>query len=153
MNVAATVDGPISVAGLPATVTGHVQRLTWLQDQGNLAKVSLDRDQFLRGLAWRATSALRVWTFSSGPANHKSCWRTGKSDPADATEVVRAALAQRGQGAGKSKDGNVEAHSPGNAECRCASKTPQVAIDLSKGSHTDPVCRGAVGTTSPVVSP
>lgn len=35
--------------------------------------------------------------------------RTGKSDPADAVEAARAALSGRAQGAGKTRDGNVEA--------------------------------------------
>lgn len=41
--------------------------------------------------------------------NRQSRRRTGKSDPADAIEAARAALSGRAQGAGKSKDGNVEA--------------------------------------------
>ena len=35
--------------------------------------------------------------------------RSGKSDPLDAIEAARAALSGRAQGAGKAKDGNVEA--------------------------------------------
>jgi transposase len=41
--------------------------------------------------------------------NRQSRRRTGKSDPADAIEAARAALSGRAQGAGKAKDGNVEA--------------------------------------------
>ena len=41
--------------------------------------------------------------------NRQSRRRTGKSDPADAIEASRAALSGRAQGAGKTKDGNVEA--------------------------------------------
>ena len=41
--------------------------------------------------------------------NRQSRRRTGKSDPADAIEAARAALSGRAQGAGKTRDGNVEA--------------------------------------------
>jgi transposase len=41
--------------------------------------------------------------------NRQSRRRSGKSDPADAVEAARAALPGRAQGAGKAKDGNVEA--------------------------------------------
>jgi hypothetical protein len=41
--------------------------------------------------------------------NRQSRRRTGKSDPVDAIEAARAALSGRAQGAGKSRDGNVEA--------------------------------------------
>jgi transposase len=41
--------------------------------------------------------------------NRQSRRRTGKSDPADAVEAARAALSGRAQGAGKTRDGNVEA--------------------------------------------
>src|SRR5207249_10483869 len=40
---------------------------------------------------------------------HQTRRRTGKSDPADAIEAARAALSGRAQGAGKTRDGNVEA--------------------------------------------
>ncbi len=43
------------------------------------------------------------------PSQEQGRQRTGKSDPADAVEAARAALSGRAQGAGKSKDGNVEA--------------------------------------------
>ena len=41
--------------------------------------------------------------------NRQARRRTGKSDPADAVEAARAALSGRAQGAGKTRDGNVEA--------------------------------------------
>ena len=41
--------------------------------------------------------------------NRQSRRRTGKSDPADAIEAARAVLSGRAQGAGKTKDGDVEA--------------------------------------------
>jgi transposase len=41
--------------------------------------------------------------------NRQARRRTGKSDPIDAIEAARAALSGRAQGAGKSRDGNVEA--------------------------------------------
>jgi len=41
--------------------------------------------------------------------NRQTRRRTGKSDPADAVEAARAALSGRAQGAGKTRDGNVEA--------------------------------------------
>ena len=41
--------------------------------------------------------------------NRQARRRTGKSDPVDAIEAARAALSGRAQGAGKTKDGNVEA--------------------------------------------
>ena len=62
------------------------------------------------GRAWPARCASRASTSSRLIApNRQARRRTGKSDPADAVEAARAALSGRAQGAGKTRDGNVEA--------------------------------------------
>ena len=65
--------------------------------------------QLLRGAARPFAAAVWHRGRGGGQANRQSRRRTGKSDPADAVEAARAALSGRAQGAGKSKDGNVEA--------------------------------------------
>src|SRR5207244_2982666 len=57
----------------------------------------------------RSSRAARFKVVESDRPNRQARRRTGKSDPADAVEAARAALSGRAQGAGKTRDGNVEA--------------------------------------------
>ena len=112
LNVAAAVDGlggVLGVAEFPTTSAGHKQLLAWLLRQGRLAKVGIEgTSSYGTGIA-RSLRRQGVEVVEVDRPNRQSRRRTGKSGPADAVEAARAALSGRAQGAGKTKDGNVEA--------------------------------------------
>jgi hypothetical protein len=112
LNVVAAVDGLgglLGVTEFPADTAGHAQALAWLQSQGRLVKVGVEgTSSYGVGLA-RHLRGAGVEVVEVDRPNRQSRRRTGKSDPADAIEAARAALSGRAQGAGKTKDGNVEA--------------------------------------------
>ena len=112
LNVVAAVDalgGLIGVAQFPTTVSGHGELLAWLQGFGAVALVGVEgTSSYGAGLA-RHLRASGVEVVEVDRPNRQSRRRTGKSDPADAIEAARAAVSGRAQGAGKTKDGNVEA--------------------------------------------
>lgn len=112
VNVAAAL-GPIGglpgVAEFATTRTGHGELLGWLSSFGPLARVGVEgTSSYGAGIA-RALRRAGVEVVEVDRPNRQSRRRTGKSDPADAVEAARAALSGRAQGAGKAKDGNVEA--------------------------------------------
>lgn len=112
LNVAAAVDtigGLLGVAEFPTTRTGHHQLLGWLKGFGPVSRVGVEgTSSYGTGLA-RALRRAGIEVVEVDRPNRQSRRRTGKSDPADAVEAARAALSGRAQGAGKAKDGNVEA--------------------------------------------
>ena len=112
LNVVAAVDGLgglLGVTEFPADTARHAQALAWLQSQGRLVKVGVKgTSSYGVGLA-RHLRGAGVEVVEVDRPNRQSRRRTGKSDPADAIEAARAALSGRAQGAGKTKDGNVEA--------------------------------------------
>jgi transposase len=112
LNVAAAVDhigGLLGVAEFPTTSSGHRELLAWLGGLGPLAKVGIEgTSSYGAGLA-RSLRRAGVEVVEVDRPNRQSRRRTGKSDPVDAVEAARAALSGRAQGAGKAKDGNVEA--------------------------------------------
>jgi transposase len=112
LNVAAAVDGLgglLGVAEFPTTAEGHSQLHTWLAGQGRLVRVGIEgTSSYGAGLA-RHLRGAGVEVVEVGRPNRQSRRRSGKSDPLDAIEAARAALSGRAQGAGKTKDGNVEA--------------------------------------------
>ena len=112
LNVAAAMDalgGLLGVAQFPTTVSGHGELLAWLQGFGPVALVGIEgTSSYGAGLA-RHLRAAGVEVVEVDRPNRQSRRRTGKSDPADAIEAARAAVSGRAQGAGKTKDGNVEA--------------------------------------------
>ena len=112
LNVAAAMDALgslLGVAQFPTTVSGHGELLAWLQGFGPVALVGVEgTSSYGAGLA-RHLRASGVEVVQVDRPNRQSRRRTGKSDPADAIEAARAALSGRAQGAGKTKDGNVEA--------------------------------------------
>jgi transposase len=112
LNVAAALDpigGLLGVAEFATTRVGHGRLLEWLVGLGPVARVGVEGTgsygagvaRFLRGAGIEVVEVDRP--------NRQTRRRTGKSDPADAIEAARAALSGRAQGAGKTKDGNVEA--------------------------------------------
>jgi transposase len=112
LNVAAAVDtigGLLGVAEFPTTRLGHGELLAWLNSFGSVVRVGIEgTSSYGAGLArWLRRAGVDVVEVDR--PNRQSRRRTGKSDPADAVEAARAALSGRAQGAGKAKDGNVEA--------------------------------------------
>ena len=112
LNVAAALDpigGLLVVAEFPTTRVGHALLLDWLVGLGPVARVGVEGTgsygagvaRFLRGAGIEVVEVDRP--------NRQARRRTGKSDPADAIAAARAALSGRAQGAGKTRDGNVEA--------------------------------------------
>lgn len=112
LNVVAALDGLgglLGVSEFPADMAGHAQVLAWLRSQGRVVKVGVEgTSSYGVGLA-RHLRGAGVEVVEVDRPNRQSRRRTGKSDPADAIEAARAALSGRAQGAGKTKDGNVEA--------------------------------------------
>jgi len=112
VNVAAALDpigGLLGVAEFPTTPAGHRELVTYLASFGDLTRVGVEGtgsygvglSRFLRGLGVEVVEVDRP--------NRQARRRNGKSDPVDAVEAARAALSGRAQGAGKTRDGNVEA--------------------------------------------
>jgi transposase len=112
LNVAAAVDrigGLVGIAEFPTTSSGHKELLAWLRGFGRVAKVGIEgTSSYGAGLA-RSLRRAGTEVVEVDRPNRQSRRRSGKSDPADAVEAARAALSGRAQGAGKAKDGNVEA--------------------------------------------
>ena len=112
LNVVAAVDGLgglLGVSEFPTDKKGHAQALAWLESHGRLVKVGVEgTSSYGVGLA-RHLRGAGVEVVEVDRPNRQSRRRTGKSDPVDAIEAARAALSGRAQGAGKTKDGNVEA--------------------------------------------
>ena len=111
LNVAAGVDhigGVLGVAEFPTTSAGHKGLLDWLESFGEVVSVGVEgTGSYGTGLA-RFLRGAGVQVLEVDRPNRQSRRRTGKSDPADAVEAARA-CSGRAQGAGKSRDGNVEA--------------------------------------------
>jgi transposase len=112
LNVAAAVDatgGPLGVAQFSTTSAGHGQLLSWLNGFGPVARVGTEgTSSYGTGLARHLRSS-GIEVVEVDRPNRQSRRRTGKPDPAYAVEAARAALSGRAPGAGKTKNGNVEA--------------------------------------------
>jgi transposase len=112
VNVAAALDplgGLLGVAEFPTTGAGHRQLAGFLGRFGILTRVGVEgTGSYGAGLA-RFLRGSGVEVVEVDRPNRQARRRTGKSDPADAIEAARAALSGRAQGAGKTRDGNVEA--------------------------------------------
>jgi transposase len=112
LNVAAALDpigGLLGVAEFATTRVGHARLLDWLGGFGPVVRVGVEgTGSYGAGLA-RLLRASGIEVVEVDRPNRQSRRRTGKSDPADAVEAARAALSGRAQGAGKTRDGNVEA--------------------------------------------
>ena len=112
VNVAAALDplgGLLGVAEFPTTGAGHRELASFLASFGNVKRVGVEgTGSYGAGLA-RFLRSSGVEVVEVDRPNRQARRRTGKSDPADAIEAARAALSGRAQGAGKTRDGNVEA--------------------------------------------
>ena len=111
VNVAAVVDGLgglLGVAQFATTATGHGELRAWLGSFGPVGRVGVEGTSSYGAGVARALRREGIEVVEVDRPNRQSRRRTGKSDPADAIEAARAALSGRA-GAGKAKDGNVEA--------------------------------------------
>jgi len=112
VNVAAAIDhigGFLGVESFITTPEGNAELLGWLLEFGPIDKVGIE------GTSSYGTSLARylrkegISVVEVDRPNRQERRRTGKSDTTDAIEAARAALSGRAQGAGKAKDGKVEA--------------------------------------------
>jgi transposase len=112
VHVAAALDdigGLFGVESFEASAAGNHKLLGWLSSFGMITRVGVEgTGSYGAGLA-RYLRAAGVEVVEVDRPNRQARRRTGKSDPADAVEAARAALSGRAQGAGKTRDGNVEA--------------------------------------------
>lgn len=112
LNVAAALDsigGLLGVTQFPTTGAGHRQLLAWLEGFGTVSRVGVEgTGSYGAGLA-RYLRGGGVEVVEVDRPNRQARRRHGKSDPADAIEAARAALSGRANGAGRTRDGAVEA--------------------------------------------
>src|SRR6516164_6497382 len=112
VHVAAVLDGIgglLGVESFEASPAGNDKLLDWLRSFGALAPVGVEGTGSYGASLARSLRAAGVKVVEVDRPNRQARRRTGKSDPADAVEAARAALSGRSQGAGKTRDGNVEA--------------------------------------------
>jgi len=112
IHVAAALDpigGLLAVAQFATDGEGHEALLAWLEGFGPVSLVGVEgTGSYGAGLArFLRSASLRVVELDR--PNRQARHRRGKSDTEDAIEAARAALSGRAQGAGKTRDGNVEA--------------------------------------------
>jgi transposase len=112
VHVAAALDeigGLLGVESFEASRAGNDKLLGWLQAFGPVARVGVEgTGSYGAGLA-RLLRSAGLEVVEVDRPNRQVRRRHGKSDPVDAIEAARAALSGRAQGAGKTRDGNVEA--------------------------------------------
>ena len=166
LNVAAGVDhigGVLGVAEFPTTSAGHKGLLDWLESFGEVVSVGVEgTGSYGTGLA-RFLRGAGVQVLEVDRPNRRSRRRTGKSDPADAVEAARAALSGRAQGAGKSRDGNVEAiralvvakRSARSSKVKALNQIRHLGFTASDDlrGRLDGVSREHLGTTAALLRP
>jgi transposase len=112
VHVAAALDdigGLLGVESFKASAAGNDKLVCWLSSFGMITRVGVEgTGSYGAGLA-RFLRTGGVDVVEVDRPNRQARRRTGKSDPADVVEAARAALSGRAQGAGKTRDGNVEA--------------------------------------------
>ena len=112
VHVAAALDdmgGLLGVESFEASRAGNDKLLDWLRSFGDVTQVGVEGTGSYGASLARSLRVARVKVVEVDRPNRQARRRTGKSDPADAVEAARAALSGRAQGAGKTRDGNVEA--------------------------------------------
>ena len=112
VHVAAALDdigGLLGVESFDASPGGNNRLLGWLRSFGDVARVGVEGTGSYGASLARSLRSEGVTVVEVDRPNRQARRRTGKSDPADALEAARAALSGRAQGAGKTRDGNVEA--------------------------------------------
>jgi transposase len=112
VHVAAAVDdigGLLGVESFEASPAGNDKLLGWLGGFGPVALVGVEGTGSYGASLARFLRASEIEVVEVDRPNRQARRRTGKCDVADAVEAARAALSGRAQGAGKTRDGNVEA--------------------------------------------
>jgi transposase len=95
-------------ATFPATSTGFVQLLRWLEDHGPVAAIGIEgTGSYGAGLA-RFLTARGVQLIEVDRPDRRARRKHGKSDPADAIAAARAVQAGTATGTPKTHDGVVE---------------------------------------------
>ena len=111
-HVAAALDPLGKLVGtesFPADAAGYKALLGWLEEFGEVTKVGVEgTSSYGTGLA-RFLRRKGVQVVEVDRQNRQSRRNQGKSDPLDAVEAARAAISGRASGAGKTKDGAIEA--------------------------------------------
>ncbi|MGH3468687.1 MAG: IS110 family transposase, partial [Thermocrispum sp.] len=103
------IGGLLGVESFESSGAGNDKLLAWLHAFGDIAQVGVEGTGSYGASLARSLRAADVTVVEVDRPNRQARRRTGKSDPADAVEAARAALSGRAQGAGKTRDGNVEA--------------------------------------------
>ncbi len=111
-HVAAALDPLGRLVGtesFPADATGYKSLLAWLEEFGQVTKVRVEgTGSYGVGLA-RFLRRKGIEVVEVNRPNRQARRNQGKSDPLDAVETARATISGRASGAGKTKDGPVEA--------------------------------------------
>ena len=114
-HVAAALDPLGRLVGteaFPADAAGYKALLGWLEEFGQVTKVGVEgTSSYGTGLArfLRRKGVEVVEVDRQNRQNRQARRNQGKSDPLDAVEAARAAISGRASGAGKTKDGAIEA--------------------------------------------
>jgi transposase len=99
----------IGTESFPADAAGYKALLAWHEGFGQVTKVGIEGTiSYGTGLA-RSLRRRGIEIVEVNRPNRQSRRNHGKSDPLDAIEAARAAISGRATGAGKSKDGPIEA--------------------------------------------
>jgi len=111
-HVAAALDPLGRLVGtehFEANTAGYKALVSWLEDFGQVTKIGVEgTGSYGVGLA-RFLRRRGIEVVEVNRPNRQSRRHQGKSDPLDAVEAARAAISGRATGAGKTKDGPVEA--------------------------------------------
>jgi transposase len=111
-HVAAALDPLGRLVGtesFDADAAGYKALLAWLEQFGQVTKIGVEgTGSYGTGLA-RFLRRKGVEVVEVNRPNRQARRNHGKSDPLDAVEAARAAISGRATGAGKTKDGPVEA--------------------------------------------
>jgi transposase len=111
-HVAAALDPLGRLVGtesFDADAAGYNAQLAWLENFGQVAKVGVEgTGSYGVGLS-RFLRRKGVEVVEVNRPNRQSRRNQGKSDTLDAVEAARAAISGRASGAGKTKDGSIEA--------------------------------------------
>lgn len=111
VHVAAALDrvgGLLGVEQFPASSAGYGQLREWLAGFGPVMRVGVEGTGSYGAGLTRALQVAGIEVVEIDRPNRQARRRQGKSDPLDAVEAARAALAGRGVGV-KARNGNVEA--------------------------------------------
>jgi len=137
VHVAAALDekgGLLGVESFATTLVGYRKLLRWLQSFGVVELVGIEGTGSYGAGLTRHLHDAQVKVVEVDRPNRQARRRTGKSDPADAIEAARAALSGRAQGAGKTRDGKVEAIRALVVAKRSSRSTKIKTADLQAGA-------------------